>query len=143
LLCLFRVKYLQEIWSTQNILYSTYNFIHFLKNTHKVLKEYFIDSNLTHDIIYHPYPTFIIVTATTTKTFTTTINPPPSPPSCQYILLSLFNFFHSCISLDYLSKIFIISLYILAVILSIIGLGLGDLIMFTILDPRIKGFDHS
>jgi hypothetical protein len=68
---------------------------------------------------------------------------PSPPPSCQYILLSLFNFFHSCISLDYLFKIFIIALYILAVILSIIGLGLGDLIMFTILDPRIKGFDHS
>jgi hypothetical protein len=61
---------------------------------------------------------------------------------CQHILLSLFSFFHNCISLDYLSKIFIIVLYILVVILPIIGLRLRDLIMFTILDPRIKGFDH-
>lgn len=60
-----------------------------------------------------------------------------------YILLSLFSFFHSCISLDYLSNIFIIVLYVLDVILPLIGLGLRDLIIFTILDPRIKRFDHS
>ena len=49
------------------------------------------------------------------------------------------------ISLDYLSKIFIINVnnlaVITAVLLPIIGLGLRDFIMFTILDSRIKGFD--
>ena len=49
------------------------------------------------------------------------------------------------ISLDYLSKIFIINVYnlvvIIAVLLPIIGLRLRNFIMFTILDSRIKGFD--